>query len=334
MFEVIWKRSKTQVTALVSQDDKRIKRLSFQRFQNRTSKSVEWISTTAKDEFTFRGDEFVRLLRFLERIKFIDLSNENNFHIEDISLGTGPKVIVDASDRGLVSQVQKLDSQQRRHLLKAMSKGLTGEDINLLLGRRTGLEIFERELKIATWPELQWQDYFDSQQWVFGYGLDYRIMRQFDREMTVGSGGTDNRGKPKVDFLMSFTDFTVIVEIKTPQSRIFKRKSGGRAGTWEFSADFIAAVSQVLEQKAEWSAVANQSDNFSSDGERKLLQRTRNAKTLLVYGDRTEFDRTGTMRDSQIMFDTFELFRREQSSIDIVTFDELFERAQFIVKNV
>src|SRR6185312_12949502 len=50
--------------------------------------------------------------------------------------------------------------------------------------------------------EAQWQDFFERQQWVFGYGLDYRMMRQFDREMTVGKGGTDNRNKPVIDFLI------------------------------------------------------------------------------------------------------------------------------------
>jgi len=33
------------------------------------------------------------------------------------------------------------------------------------------------------------------------------------------------------------------------------------------------------------------------------------------------------------MRDTFELFRRENRSIDIVTFDELLERARFITRS-
>jgi hypothetical protein len=33
------------------------------------------------------------------------------------------------------------------------------------------------------------------------------------------------------------------------------------------------------------------------------------------------------------MRDTFELFRRDLRTIDILTFDELFERAQFITRN-
>ena len=107
-------------------------------------------------------------------------------------------------------------------------------------------------MRLKDWSEKQWQDFFDKQQWVFGYGLDYRVMRAFDRAMTVGAGGTDNQNKPTVDYLMNFTDYTVLVEIKKPDTIIFKRSRGGRAGTWEFSPEFTSAVSQVIEQKAEW----------------------------------------------------------------------------------
>jgi hypothetical protein len=61
-------------------------------------------------------------------------------------------------------------------------------------------------MHLSDWSEVQWQEFFDREQWVFGYGLDYRVMRQFDREMTVGGGGTDNKNKPVTDYLMSFTD--------------------------------------------------------------------------------------------------------------------------------
>jgi hypothetical protein len=44
-----------------------------------------------------------------------------------------------------------------------------------------------------------------------------------------------------------------------------------------------------------------------------------------------EFDGDG--REAQIMRDTFELFRRESRTIDILTFDELHERAAFILRS-
>lgn len=321
---------KTQISALVTQDDKKIKRLTLQTFKTRAG---DWIESVEKDEFTFRADEFTRLLGFLSQIEFIDLSNEENFQIEDISTKAGPKAIIDASDRGIIDRIKSMTERQRNGLLRALQESLTDEEINILLGRRQGLEEYEEHMRLRDWSEAQWEDFFDREQWVFGYGLDYRVMRQFDRQMTVGGGGTDNQNKPVIDYLMSFTDYTVLVEIKKPDTPIFRASRGGRAGTWEFSPDFISAVSQIIEQKAEWLSFAQSGEHYNKAGTEVLTARTRNAKSILVMGSRDEFSRADNPRAANVMRDTFELFRRENRSIDIVTFDELLERARFITRS-
>jgi hypothetical protein len=320
---------KTQVSALITQDNKGIKRLTLQTFKETGG---DWIRSVEKEEFTFRTDEFNRLLNFLSQIEFIDLTNKENFQIEDISTKAGPKAIIDASDRGIVDQIKSMPGEKRSGLLGALQGALSHEEINILLGRKQGLREYEEHMKKLDWSEAQWQDFFERQQWVFGYGLDYRMMRQFDREMTVGSGGTDNKNKPVVDFLMSFTQYTVLVEIKTPSTPIFAANRRGRAGTWEFSREFTSAVSQIIEQKAEWLSFAQTGEHFSKAGE-ALTARTKNAKSILVIGAQNEFSKADNPRDATIMRDTFELFRRESRTIDIVTFDELLERAQFITRS-
>jgi hypothetical protein len=321
---------KTQVSALITQDDKKLKRLTLQTFKPRAG---DWIQAVEKDEFTFRSDEFARLLSFLAQIEFIDLSNEENFQIEDISTKAGPKAIIDASDRGIVDQIKSMTERQRSGLLHALQQSLTADEINILLGRRRGLEEYEEHMRLQDWSEAQWQDFFEREQWVFGYGLDYRVMRQFGREMTVGGGGSDNQNKPVIDFLMSFTDYTVLVEIKTPNTPIFTASRRGRAGTWEFSRDFMSAVSQIIEQKAEWLSFAQTGEHYNKPGTEVLTARTRNAKSILVIGSREEFSRSENSRATNVMRDTFELFRRENRSIDIMTFDELLERARFITRS-
>lgn len=146
---------KTQITALVTQDDKNIKRLTLQTFKTR---SGDWIEAVEKDEFTFRSDEFARLLTFLRQIEFVDLSNEQNFHIEDISSQAGPKAIIDASDRSLVERIRYLDPTQRGAVLNALQQSLTADEVNTLLGRKQGLEGFEREIN-GDWCERHWQDF-------------------------------------------------------------------------------------------------------------------------------------------------------------------------------
>lgn len=321
---------KTQVSALITQDERNVKRLTLQTFKTRAG---DWIEAVEKDEFTFRADEFTRLLGFLSQIEFLDLSNDENFQIEDISTKPGPKAIIDASDRGIVDRIKGMAEGQRNSLLRALQQSLTDEEINILLGRRQGLEEFEEHMRLGNWSEAQWQDFFEREQWVFGYGLDYRVMRQFGREMTVGTGGTDNQNKPVIDFLMSFTDYTVLVEIKRPDTPIFRASRGGRAGTWEFSPEFMSAVSQIIEQKAEWLSFAQTGEHYNKSGTELLTARTRNAKSILVVGSRDEFVHSDNPRTANLMRDTFELFRRENRSIDIVTFDELLERARFITRS-
>lgn len=321
-------KRKTQVTALVSQDDQQVKRISLQTFQSRKG---DWYQGYEEKEFTFRQDEFHQMVAFLKQIEFVDLSNEDNFQIDDISQEAGPKTLIDASDRNIIEQIRYMGKPQREAALEALRSSLTAEEINVLLGRKQAVQFFKTHLDSSHLSELEWQNFFEKEHWVFGYGLDYRIMKQFGREMVVGSGGgTDNQNKPLVDFLGTFTDYTVLVEIKRPDTKIFKSSKGGRSGTWEFSSDFVGAVSQIVQQKAEWLSFAQSGDHWNKDGE-KLKARTRNAKSVLIFGSRREF--SGEHRDAQIKRDTFELFRQESRTIDILTFDELFERAEFLTRN-
>ena len=321
---------KTQVTALISQDDGGIRRVTLETFQSRAG---DWYQGYEKDSFTFRSDEFERLVAFLKSIQFIDRSNEDRFDVRDISAGNGPKIITDASDQALLSRIKRLNHDERERLFRGFRADLSQSEINLILGRRQALEAFERQLAGGEWPEAMWQDFFERQSWVFGYGLDYRIMRPFDREMVVGAGSIDNRERPTVDYLMNFTDYSVLVEIKRPDTPIFQQRRSGRSGTWRFSNEFMDAVSQVLEQKAEWLAQAQSGQNYDKSGTRRLTARTRDPKAILVIGRGAEIEGVGNARDAEVRRDTFELFRRDTRNLDIVTFDELLERARFITRD-
>jgi hypothetical protein len=323
-------RGKQQVCAVVSQDTKKISRLTLSYFREKQGE----YSQIEKDSFTLRAEEYKRLSEFLTAIEFIDFGNPENFQIEDMSGSAHRKAIVDKSDADLISSVSKLSPQERKQFLTALGARLSPEDVSLLLGRRQALSEFETQLREANWTEKQWQKFFEQNFWIFGYGLDYRIMKLFDREMTVGAGGTANQDKPIVDYLATFTDYTVLVEIKTPDTAIFKNSQNNRAGTATFSAEFIAAVSQVLEQKSAWLSFSQGAAvHRNRDGNKKLEQRTRDTKTILVVGNKTQFSREMNDRESDIRLGTFELFRRENRNVEIVTFDELLERARYIQSN-
>ena len=318
---------KQQVLVLLTQDDKKIKRITLQKFKRRKSGDY---STNTDDSFCFRGDELQILVSFLQSIQFIDLINKDRFQIEDLSSGIGNKAIIDSTEREILTILGTIDGDERIDFLKRIKDNLSHEDIQILLGRKEALEVFESHLVKKDWNEPDWQNFFKEQNWIFGSGLDYRIMTPFDREMNVTSVGTDNKEKAIVDFLMGFSDFTVTVEVKKPETAIFQKVKGGRSGIWSFHHDFIEAVSQVLEQKTEWHILGQKNNLYDKDG-KKLLKRTRDAKAILVIGDKSEFLSLDNDREREIKQDTFELFRRDSRNIEVITYDELFERASFIV---
>ena len=72
----------------------------------------------------------------------------------------------------------------------------------------------------------------------------------------------------------------------------------------------------------------NTSKNYSASGE--LIGRmTVDPKSILLIGSNGQF--SGTEKERTIKLRTFELFRRDSRNIEILTYDELYERAKFIV---
>ena len=111
-------KRKTQVTALVSQDDKAIRRVTLQTFQSRGDE--DWYQSFEEHCFTFRQGEITRLMGFLEDVDFIDFSNPENFHIEDMSGGARRRAIVDAADKTLIEQVRSMNADDKAALLSAL----------------------------------------------------------------------------------------------------------------------------------------------------------------------------------------------------------------------
>ena len=91
--------------------------------------------------------------------------------------------------------------------------------MNIVSGRRAGLNEFREQLyEKDDWKETDWQDFFQKNPWIFGHGLDYKFLSILQKEMTVSDIDGDGKDAVKTDFLAGATDFTVLVEIKTPQT--------------------------------------------------------------------------------------------------------------------
>ena len=97
--------------------------------------------------------------------------------------------------------------------------------------------------------------------------------------------------------------------------------------SWSLSTQLIDAVSQILAQKASWEIKATRV-NYMSDGS-AISQKTCDPKCVLVLGRLAGLSSDDREQDRKIR--TFEMFRRDSRNIEILTYDELYERAYYIV---
>lgn len=324
---------------VVSDNDDKFMSFTLQKFRDNPKSGLKPVENTS---FTFHRGEFLALLKFLSDLKYLDLSDENNFKVNDkenlkekISLWLQPPtdegVLIRKQDAQLLSLLSGISGKERESLLMSLkNKVLSHEDLNILTGRKDGLETFKTELfrEIQEWDEKKWQSFFETNSWIFGYGLDYRFLNIIQKEASISNVDLDGKQTVITDFLMSDSRFTVLVELKRPDTPLFE-SGGNRSKSWRLSKDLTNAISQILTQKAEWE-YKSQTEQYDNEGN-LIKEKTIDPKTLLIIGQTSQFN--GTDRESKIKAKTFELYRRNSRNIEIVTFDELYDRASFIVNN-
>lgn len=227
-----------------------------------------------------------------------------------------------------IETIKDLEGTQRIDILTTIrNQNLTKDDLNILTGRKDGLEMFAQNLFEETaWTESDWQKFLEANTWIFGYGLDYKFLKILQREAKVSDVTIGGEEQVIVDFLVGTSNFTTLVEIKRPDTPLFTNHDN-RSGSWQLSNQLTYAVSQILEQKAQWQ-IKSQTIQFDRD-RRPIKQKTYDPKTILIIGNSNEF--LGEELDQIIKAKTFELYRRNLKDIEILTFDELFYRTNYIV---
>lgn len=157
----------------------------------------------------------------------------------------------------------------------------------------------------------KWQPFFETCKWIFGLFLELRFLSKIKRELKIGLGNENDEDQSYSDFgLGQLNEYSILVELKTPNAKIFMATEGD-SNTWKISEKLANSLIQILSQKTAW--LSNTTNKFPVD-----------PKCILVYGNRNQID-------DDIKKLTFELFRRDSRNIEIITYDELFERAYYIV---
>ena len=228
---------------------------------------------------------------------------------------------------------------------------VTEKDLNLIAGRKKALETFHRLLSDEPFfeecksklgsnkrDEDVWQTFFERNTWIFGYGLQLVCCEPLDDQkletIVVGSDLIDGAGK-RTDALLktrgwvSRTLFCEIKTHKTPLLRSYPRTSVFIAGD-----DLQGAIGQV--QKAIHKVGLKLSTNLKKladkegnpTGEELAFIRPRG---LVIAGRLDQFETSKGLNEEQLS--SFELYRQQLTGVEIITFDELYERARFIVED-
>lgn len=308
---------------LIKKDDKFTPRLSFS-VRDKTKKIIDYQQTTptnikANVSLDDCYDNFWKLISFLQSLRDIELPKEK------FSL-------VSQDESEIVSALRGRGSNSVVNIIKQLSVFsdvlLTQKDINSLLKRREKLAEFKQSLTSNSSDESWWQDFFEENKWIFGYGLNYEILRQQQSQPTYGGVKIDGKGGQRGDNLMSTTgdlNFTVLVEIKTPATPLLQGTQEIRNGAWSLSKSLTDALSQIQANIQTWEKQGSEQPE-NRDKLDKLSVFTVKPKGIIVIGLLSQLvDRNKR--------ETFQRFRKSIHGIDIITYDELFERAKFIVEN-
>src|SRR5262249_27057297 len=109
-------------------------------------------------------DNFWRLMSYLKAMADID-TPEQSFHVHSGS----QQQIIDAFlslEPGLIQEVVK----------NAASGIFTAQDLSQVVARKEQLAEFDRVITWTAEDEPYWQEFFHTNKWIFGYGLNYVIL--------------------------------------------------------------------------------------------------------------------------------------------------------------
>lgn len=323
---------KQEILAKVLEMNNKIYVLTLQRYTTETG-------SPHKVHFSFVGNEILELKNFIDSIILLNFPDEHKTKVESTDLLKIKKIFSENPDIGLIEQV--------------LSNNVTGKDIVALGYRKDQLEIFEKLLSQEDYfskyksersitdirPESVWQHFFKQNDWIFGYGLNYVFNEPLagqKLEQIIQGADVVQSGKRADGLLKSrgILNSLCLVEIKTHKTRLLKQVATPyRADSWQVSDDLNGGV--VQSQKTIQKTIENiklspivKPSNKSGDPTGEVIF-SYQPKSYLIIGNLAEFQAEhGINREK---FSSFELFRKNVLSPEIITFDELYERAKFIV---
>lgn len=151
-------------------------------------------------------------------------------------------------------------------------------------------------------------------------------MFQLGSKCYVGGKSYNNKGGNLVDFLYASrsTNNVVLIEIKTPKTKLLGKKY--RDNVYSMSDELCGSLVQVLNYKDEITKKYH-TIRGDEDVDSKPFS-VFNPKCLVLIGSmELEFTNSTQLK-------SLELFRNNSSNVEIITYDELFQKAQDVLDMV
>jgi len=301
-------------------------------------KISKWRCTKDKCELqesvNFSTFDLDALRSFLELISEIDLTG-----------AVAGKILLDAGDLVGSSELKQklktlLISQDGLSFLKDIllnSPELSAEDFVNVNYRKKQLQLF-RQMLNEKHTEPEWQTFFENNPWIFGYGLQYYWTNKVGQKLeAVAVGATHNKAGKKPDGLLmtaSSIRRSVFVEIKTPETSLIDHNPGKefRKECWSPSVEFTAAIAQVQKTARLYCQDNILKERITTDtGDFKFDLYNISPRCLVIVGNLDEFKDEDNVNEEK--YSSFEIYRNSLINPEIVTFDELYQRAKFIVES-
>lgn len=282
-------------------------------------------------------ENFLSLLSFMKNIGGIDFSSKSYVVMDQVK-----KEIFDNIPKNIAIS----------SFVDEYGPSISEQDITLLQNRRSKLEYFHNLLKDSTFfnserekigpnkrDEDVWQFFFENNTWIFGYGLQLVACEGLEArklEQIVTGYDLFNPSGKRIDALLKTKgniSKILFCEIKTHFPNILIEPYPNRPGVFVPAKDLRGAVAQIQKtiHKARLALQENflklYAENSDPTGEELLFVKPRG---IVVIGKLDDFKTSNGINYE--MLSSFEIYRQQISGIEILTYDELYERAKFIVE--
>lgn len=331
--EVVLRRKNDAATCIKAkflEDDKKLTVLTIQKFRQETNEPYG-------TGFSFIGEEIERLIEFIDQIRSIDLGDGR------------PRRLPEAELRRLAlssGQARALFDGNQALFAELVRSTITSQDVVAVAYRKRQLGVFRKLLEDPEYfntalnkhgaRETVWQRFFEQNNWIFGYGLSLIYVTGLDdKKLEQVVSGFDISGPGKrADALLKTRgalSSLCFAEIKTHETPLLAEKPY-RTGCWSPSKELTGGIAQVQGtvaeacQRIQTRLLPTDADGAPTGEELFAFQ----PRSFLIVGSLSEFSGAGGTNAAKLR--SFELLRRNTINPEVVTFDELYERARFIVK--